>query len=219
MADGQGPVTMRTGGLILCGGGSTRMGRDKASLPFGEGETLLSTVTKRVREAIGGGPLVCVAAPGQGLPDLPPETLVTHDRHPGRGPLEGLAAGLAAANGKADAVIAVACDAPLIRPELLRLLLTSLDGFDAATPVVEGRRQPLPTAHRVSMLSQAEKLLRDGKRSLQSLLDGLLVKELDEASMKSADPELLSFLNCNDWASLEEAAEAAKKSAPRSIES
>ncbi len=64
----------RRGALVLCGGRSTRMGRDKASLPFGE-ETMLERVVHRLEDHV--AEIVVVARPGQ---DLPPSRLPSGSR-------------------------------------------------------------------------------------------------------------------------------------------
>src|SRR3954471_1243536 len=84
---------MGRGALILCGGKSSRMGRDKATLPFGP-ELMLQRVVRLLSEVIEPRNLVVVAAPEQRLPPLSPEIVVARDHREGRGPLEGLLAGL-----------------------------------------------------------------------------------------------------------------------------
>ena len=79
---------MNLGGVILCGGRSSRMGTDKALLRFA-GKTLLESVIEQVRLGIGEGPIVVVAAPQQQLPDLfGVEVIRDEETHPG--PLAGL---------------------------------------------------------------------------------------------------------------------------------
>ncbi|HZZ79106.1 MAG TPA: nucleotidyltransferase family protein, partial [Gemmataceae bacterium] len=80
---------MRVGGVILCGGQSSRMGRPKAWLPIGD-EVMLPRIVRLLRETV--APLVVVAAAGQDLPELPADTKIVHDEQPGRGPLQGIAA-------------------------------------------------------------------------------------------------------------------------------
>ena len=89
--------------IILCGGRSTRMGRDKSALPFGD-ETMLARVT-RLAGSIAGQVLVV------GRRDQPEST--THDAMDDQGPLAGLAAGLAAST--TDLNVVVACDMPLVQ--------------------------------------------------------------------------------------------------------
>src|SRR5690349_15807444 len=93
------------GAVILCGGQSRRMGRPKAWLPFGP-EPLLARVVRRVREVV--GPVVVVAAPGQNLPSLPSDVAVARDPVADRGPLQGLAAGLAALPDDVELIYATA---------------------------------------------------------------------------------------------------------------
>src|SRR6185312_15898389 len=97
---------MSLGGIILCGGQSRRMGRPKAWLPFG-GEVMLPRVVRLLGEVV--APVAVVAAPGQDLPPLPAGVDVVRDEEEGRGPLQGLAAGLAALAGRADAAYLSSC--------------------------------------------------------------------------------------------------------------
>src|SRR5438132_1025759 len=102
----------RVGGIVLCGGRSKRMGRAKAWLPFA-GEIMLPRVTRLVGEAV--EPVVVVAAPEQELPALPPGVTVVRDAERDRGPLQGLAAGLTALAGRADAAFLSSCDVPFLK--------------------------------------------------------------------------------------------------------
>ena len=88
---------MNVGGILLCGGQSKRMGRPKAWLPFA-GEIMLPRVARLLSEAV--RPLVVVAAPDQDVPPLPDNVTLVRDEEKGRGPLQGLKAGLEALRGK-----------------------------------------------------------------------------------------------------------------------
>lgn len=97
------------GCVILCGGKSVRMGASKAWLTFGD-ETLLQRIVGLVREVT---PLIIVvAAVGQLLPVLPKDAVVVRDTSQGRGPLEGLAVGLAATAPHARLAFVTTADAP-----------------------------------------------------------------------------------------------------------
>src|SRR5687768_464546 len=102
---------LKVSGIVLCGGQSKRMGQPKAWLPFGS-ETMLQRVVRILQTVV--NPIAVVAAPGQDLPSLPPEIIVTRDEEKGRGPLEGLAAGLTALTGRADAAYLSSCDVPFL---------------------------------------------------------------------------------------------------------
>ena len=95
------------------------MGRPKAWLPFGP-ERMLQRVVRLVGSAVGVGPIVVVAAPGQDLPPLPDRVTVVRDPVSGRGPLQGLAAGLAALPDAVELAYASATDVPFLQPGLGR---------------------------------------------------------------------------------------------------
>src|SRR5687768_2100936 len=114
---------LRVGGIVLCGGQSTRMGRPKAWLPVGD-ELMLSRVVRVMSEVV--SPIVVVAAPGQELPPLAADVLIARDAHPGRGPLEGLRAGLLGLRGSADAAFVSSCDVPLLEPTFIRRMIELL---------------------------------------------------------------------------------------------
>src|ERR1039457_1518095 len=92
-------------GIVLAGGRSSRMGTPKAALEW-HGSTLLRRTAGIVSRATD-GPVVVVRAQGQALPVLPAQVEVIDDPREGMGPIQGLAAGLAAIAGRA--AIAFAC--------------------------------------------------------------------------------------------------------------
>src|SRR5579871_5360740 len=100
---------MNVGGIVLCGGHSKRMGRPKAWLPIA-GEIMLSRVVRLLKDMV--RPVVVVAAPEQDVPALPTDVAIVRDEARGRGPLQGLAAGLQALRGLADAAYLSSCDVP-----------------------------------------------------------------------------------------------------------
>src|SRR5438093_12861257 len=102
-------MSLKVGGIVLCGGQSSRMGRPKAWLPFGH-ELLLQRVVRILGEVV--DPISVVAAPDQEVPPLPPGVEIVHDSVRGRGPLQGLAAGLQSLRGKVEAAYVSSCDAP-----------------------------------------------------------------------------------------------------------
>src|SRR3954453_4940984 len=100
-------------GVVLAGGRSVRVGRPKAALEW-HGSTLLRRVTGLVARAVD-GPVIVVRAPGQDLPALAGVEVVEDPRE-GEGPLQGIAAGLRALDGRADIAFVAAVDLPLLDP-------------------------------------------------------------------------------------------------------
>jgi molybdenum cofactor guanylyltransferase len=184
----------RFGGIVLCGGKSTRMGRPKLSLPFG-GETMLARVVRIISDVV--SPVVVVAAPGQELPELPAGTLVTRDEILDQGPLGGLAAGMAALRGCADAVYASSCDVPLLKAEFVRVMLDALGTHELAIPRDGQFHHPLAAVYRTSLEVRVGRLIAEGRLRTSFLgqeSDACLV---DVCELRAVDPTLNSLRNTN----------------------
>src|ERR1700758_448411 len=101
-------------GVVLAGGRSSRMGTPKAALEW-HGSTLLRRTVGILARATG-GPVVVVRAAGQDLPDLPGLVPVCDDPREGKGPVRGIAVGLAALAGQAEAAFVTSTDLPFLHP-------------------------------------------------------------------------------------------------------
>lgn len=185
---------MNVSAIILCGGGSRRMGCDKAMLDFG-GQPMLAHVVERISSDVPIDQMVCVAAAEQPLPSLPTGVRVIRDRTPDCGPLEGLAAGLSAL-ADSRAVFVTTCDAPLVVPKLPRFLLHLLGDYDAVMPRIDGQLYPLTAIYRPAIGAIADRRLADGQRRVIDFVAELNVRYVDE-ELKQVDPQLLSIRNCN----------------------
>jgi molybdopterin-guanine dinucleotide biosynthesis protein A len=189
-----GHLNVPVGGIVLCGGGSRRMGEPKAWLPFGE-ERMLQRVV-RILEAVC-NPLVVVAAPGQALPELPSSVAVSRDPVADRGPLQGLAAGLKSLAGCADAAFVSSCDVPLLSPAFVQDLCGRLGDREAVVPCEGSRIHPLSAIYRLSVLSTAEDMLSQDCLRLSLLPDRCRTRFVDAEALRTADPELRSLRNVN----------------------
>lgn len=123
------------GGIVLCGGKSSRMGRPKAWLAFGE-ETALQRVVRILSEVV--DPIVVVAGPNQDLPPLPDGVSIVRDPDEHLGPLAGIANGLAAVRPFAEAAYVTGCDVPLLQRCFVRAVIGRLGDAELAVPVEEG---------------------------------------------------------------------------------
>ena len=182
------------GGIVLCGGLSRRMGMAKASLPFGP-ETMLQRVVRLLRTVV--GPIVVVAAEDQAVGELPEGVRVVRDREQQRGPLEGLATGLAALQGEVTLAYATGCDVPLLVPEFVRRMIGLADGFEIAVPV-EGRfHHPLSAVYGISVLPTIEQLLASDRMRPVFLFDEVNTRKVDVEQLREVDPTLSTLANLN----------------------
>ena len=186
---------MKVGGIVLCGGRSSRMGQPKAWLPFGD-ELLLQRVVRIVDSVV--QPVVVVAAPGQAVPELPNAVAIVRDEVEGRGPLAGLAAGLIALTGHVDAVYLSACDVPFLMPAFVQRVVGRLGSHDVAVPRVGGYLHPLAAVYRITVIDTVLSLLAAGRLRPVFLYDALPTLFLDEADLIDVDPRFDSLRNLNE---------------------
>lgn len=189
---GEAPIAGMTG-VVLAGGTSRRMGRDKAALLIDE-EPLLHRVVARLRLAL--AEVVVVGAPA--LATLVPDTRIIADEWPGRGPLGALATALRAT--EARWVLLVACDmpftqAPLIR-HIARLALTP-PAVDVVALCGSHGPEPLHAAYSRACLPLALERLAGHDASLRGLLTATRVREVAPDEALRFDPAGLSAFNAN----------------------
>ncbi|MCI8284681.1 MAG: molybdenum cofactor guanylyltransferase [Firmicutes bacterium] len=152
--------------LILAGGRSERMGRDKALLRI-EGETLLERSIRfwqdsRKAEHV----LVAVGQPGH-LEPLPEGVEAVYDVFKDRGPLAGILSAFRSTD--ADAIFVSAVDMPELRKEAI--LPVPPKNYGAAVYRKDGRAEPLFGVYRKSCADIAEKLLIAGRGKMSDLLE------------------------------------------------
>ena|ERR1022692_1299910 len=197
-------------GIVLAGGRSSRMGTPKAALEW-HGSTLLRR-TAGIASRATDGPVVVVRAQGQALPALPAQVEVIDDPREGMGPIQGLAAGLAAIAGRAEIAFVCSTDMPFLHPAFVRRVLrAAAEGADVGLPIARGYPQPLAAAYRTTLAPVAERLVKEGRLRPAFLFDECVVTRLDEAALRTdpvlaaLDPDLDSVVNINEPADYEAA--------------
>lgn len=188
------PATSEFGSVVLCGGKSSRMGRPKHRLPFGN-ETMLQRVVRILRDEVGS--VAVVAAPQQDVPELPEDVFVTRDEAEGMGPLGGIAAGLTAQHSRVEAVYVSSCDAPFLQPAFVRRMLELLGEHDVAIPHDGDYYHPLAAVYRTALADQARNLLAEGQRRPRMLLERCRTRVVASEELRRIDPELRSLCNTN----------------------
>src|SRR5207247_7340545 len=123
---------------------------------FGD-ELMLPRVVRLLSEEV--SPIVVVAAPEQDVPPLPADVQIVRDEEKGRGPLQGLLAGLTALQGRADAAYLSSCDVPFLKPAFVRRLIELLGDHAICVPRVGDYHHPLAAVYRVDVAETVSRLL------------------------------------------------------------
>ena len=189
-------------GIVLAGGKSRRLGRDKAIEPVG-GEPLLSRVIGRLSQVAEQTVVVVADTERASQLPLPRSAKVAVDLYPGGGSLGGIFTGLSAADGEWG--IVVACDMPFLNVELFRHMLTLRDGVDAVVPVLEGRPEPTHAVYSKACLPHMESRLQADDLKIARFFDEVQVSYVSQVDVEKRDPDHLSFFNVNTQEDLDTA--------------
>ena len=172
--------------ILLAGGHSSRMGRDKAQLCW-QGKTFLQHQAEKA-QALGVGEILVSGYRGGDCP-----WRVVPDVYPERGPLGGLHACFQAAAHPLCLVLSV--DVPLVSAEILsRLVLAQRSqGGDAVLACCNGKWEPLIGVYRAELAEQIEQLIRPGPAPVRRLIQSC------DARFLQLGPACQPLLqNCND---------------------
>jgi molybdopterin-guanine dinucleotide biosynthesis protein A len=194
--------SIEVSGVIMAGGASQRLARNKALERIG-GKALIERVVDSV-VPLTTEVLVVVAQPEQAAAlHLPPSVRVVSDRYPGRGSLGGIFTGVDASAEPWSLV--VACDMPFLNRELLRHLIGESADIDVVVPRLAGQPEPLHALYSKACLVPMERMVRAGDLKIAPLFEAVRVRYVDEEMIDRIDPRHLSFFNINTQADLEEA--------------
>lgn len=176
--------------VILTGGASRRMGRDKALLPVG-GRTMLQFLIDKYSAAL--GPVaVSVNTPGRfpfdGAIELP-------DRYPDMGPLNGIVSAFEETD--AESIFMTGTDLPFGDPELVKRL-SALMGDAEACIMRRGKKgfEPLFAIYRRSCGEKAAACLAEGRKSIRDLLESVDVRYVEPEELPGFDLERI-LMNVN----------------------
>lgn len=197
-------MTESASGIVLAGGRSVRLGRDKRTLAFGSSgnqleETVrrVATVTTEVIVAAGDEPTSVANL----LRSAPPHAAIVPDLQAGAGPLGGLCAGLAAIHN--DHAMVVACDLPFLSVSVLGYLLGRPRDYDLLVPRrANGRVEMLHAIYRRTCLPILRARLSQGQLRLHAAIGeiqkaGLTVRFVEDSDLARFDPGLRTFFNVN----------------------
>lgn len=177
-------------GIVLAGGRSSRMGRDKSVLPW-DNSDLMQTVVKKVS-------LVCddIILVSNQMRNVPHTVRVVKDIIPNMGPLGGIHAGLI--NAKYPYAFVTACDMPFIAPEAIAYLQQQAgEEWDVVIPTCGDMFEPMFAIYRKTCLPAIEKLLNENRRKIIDFFPLVRLKGIDVSNFRQFDKDLTLFTNIN----------------------
>ncbi len=194
--------------IVLAGGKSTRLGRNKIVETIGN-KSLLERVVSCL--ASFNNEIIIVTAENSSLPQLTnfPKLKVIKDIFPGKGSLGGIYTGLVASEAFYNLV--VACDMPFLNLDLLRYMISLDEGYDVVIPKVNEILEPLHAVYSRKCLSPIEFLINQNRLSILELYPMVKVRYLEKIEIDRFDPRHLSFFNINTEADLRAGIDLARK--------
>lgn len=168
--------------IVLCGGRSARMGKDKANVQL-DGQALLQHTCDSIGQITDN--IVVVAAPDQTLPRLTAKVVVVRDLSPFPGPLPAMLSGFQRLQMTADGrdpescVWMSGCDTPFITAEIISNLHRQLiqSPADVVTLTEGNRRNPLLAVYRLRVASKLQQAIESDVRRATQFLNSLDVLE------------------------------------------
>ncbi|MBN1317342.1 MAG: molybdenum cofactor guanylyltransferase [Anaerolineales bacterium] len=182
-------LTMITG-VILAGGKSRRMGRNKAFLDLG-GRPMIEVVVEKVRAVA--GEVIIVADDVKRY--VPFADLCVTDRFAGIGTLGGIHSGLLSA--RTELALIVGCDMPFLNPAVLTWFIQAARGYDVVILKQGEWVEPLHGVYHKNCLPEIERAIRAGKHRVISFFDSVRVRTVSAQEIEHLDPGLASFRNIN----------------------
>ena len=199
-----GTINNSTTGVILAGGKSRRMGQNKALMRLASA-TIIEHVIHQMRSVTTDLLLITNTPRLYSHLGLP----MYADIVPNMGTLGGIYTGLThAAN---HTVLCVACDMPLLQPNLLSYLASILGEYDAVVPCVENsdpsvpKFQTLSAVYSKKCLPAIDQMFAEGELRVHALYDRIAARMMPPSEWRRFDPQGLSFFNINTPADFEKA--------------
>lgn len=186
--------------VILAGGKSLRLGRDKVSERVGNTSLLeqaISCIDSLSKD------IIIVTAEERTFAPLAdhPKVRIVSDIFPGQGSLGGIYTGLVKSDSFYNLV--VAADMPFLNEPLLRYMIEVSDGFDFVLPRVKNLFEPLHAIYSKNCIQPIESMLEQGKKVIVELFNYVKVRYVEAEEVDRFDPRHLSFFNINTKEDLE----------------
>ena len=181
-------------GIILAGGLSTRLGRDKSIEPI-ENQTLLSRIYQRLLQIT--NDITVVVNTEEKAKKIPViDVNIVIDQYPNCGSLGGIFTGLN--HAQQEWALVVACDMPFINIQLIEKMIKLRTNHDAVVPYLDGFPEPTHALYSKKCLPYIEKYLKKNQLQISNFFKEVNIKKLNTEIIKKHDPDLLSFFNINN---------------------
>jgi molybdenum cofactor guanylyltransferase len=193
--------------IVLVGGKSVRLGRDKVLEPFGVGN-----LTERVvsRLSLFESDIILVVNAERTYNQFAhyPRLRFAVDIFPGLGPLGGIYTGLVASTTFINLV--VACDMPFLNLDLLEYMINLADAFDLVVPHVGNSIEPLHALYSKNCLAPIRELIKQKEMRIRNFFPLVKVRYVNAKEIDRFDPKHMSFFNINTEIDLKTAIELLK---------
>lgn len=186
--------------IVLAGGESSRLGRDKAFLEV-KGQFLIESIIERLRQL--SQEVIIVANETDRYEEF--EATLVSDVYPGKGALGGIYSGVMRASNSYSLV--VACDMPFLNLSLLRYMQTLAVSYDVVIPRIGHLREALHAIYAKDCLPFMEEQLQQGDLRIIHFFPHVRVRYVEQEELEVFDPQHLSFFNINTQGDLERAME------------
>lgn len=193
--------------IVLAGGKSSRLGRNKALQVIG-GKSLIQWVVDHLTTL--STEIIIATAHGEAIPCFSTAKIRTvADTHPGKGPLAGIYSGLVASSS--SRTIVVGCDTPFLSVGLLGYMTQISSTCDVVVPRIEEKVEPLCAIYSKNCVAPARELLKQNELKIVELFPVVKVRYIEEDEIDRFDPDHLSFFNINSQQDLDRATRLASE--------
>jgi len=180
--------------IILAGGKSSRLGRNKALQTIGDKSLIQWVIDRLVTLST---EIVVVMAHGEAIPCSSTTGIRTvADVYPSKSPLVGIYSGLIAS--ASPRAIVVGCDMPFLNASLLKYMAQTCSSFDIVVPQIEDKLEPLCAVYSKTCVVPIRWLLEQNELMISKLFTLVKVKYVKKDDINRFDPEHLSFFNINN---------------------
>jgi len=177
-------------GVILAGGESTRMGKNKAFVEI-NGQRIIDRTVSLFRE-IFDDVLLVTNTP---LEYIELKVKIVTDLIPGKGALGGIYTGLFFSSS--PKAFFVGCDMPFLDRDVIQYFLSLSQTADIVVQRTKNYWQPLHAIYSRTLLKPIERLLQQGELKIIKAYQGMKVREITEEELKPFDPDLHTLSNVN----------------------